>query len=154
MSKDVALMLLGLVAFLQATPRPPKPGVKTPGVKIPIERLKPEAVYEVPGNPDWLAIDPINDFAWVSNQPKNTASRLDPKSNAVTTIAVGNEPCSGLAADFGSLWVPNCGDQAIARVDLKSTSVAATLKVGVGESEGSIVTGADSVWIKIGRAHV
>jgi len=147
MSKDVALVLLGLAAFLQAAARPPKPGVKTPGVKIPIERLKPEAIYDVPGNPDWLAIDPVNTMVWVSNEPKNTVSRLDPKSNAATTIAVGKAPCSGLAADFGSLWVPNCGDKTIARVDLKTAAIAATMKIGIGESEGSIVAGADSVWI-------
>src|SRR4051794_7392966 len=147
MSKDVALVLLALAAFLQTAARPPKPGVKAPGVKIPIERLKPEAIYEVPGNPDWLAIDAVNATAWVSNEPKNTVSRLDPKSSAVTTITVGKEPCSGLVADFGSLWVPNCGDKTISRVDLKTAAIAATMKIGIGESEGSIVTGADSVWI-------
>jgi YVTN family beta-propeller protein len=147
MSKDVALVLLGLITFLQAAARPPKPGVKTPGVRIPIERLKPEAIYDVPGHPDWLAIDPVASMAWVSNEPKNTVSRLDPKSSAVTTIAVGQEPCSGLAADFGSLWVPNCGDQTISRVDLESTAITATITIGIGESEGSIVSGADSAWI-------
>ena len=147
MNKDVVLLLVAGAAVLQAAAPPPKPGVNTPGVKIPIERLKPEAVYDVPGHPDWLAIDTVNTMVWVSNEPKNTVSRLDPKSNAVTTITVGKEPCSGLAADFGSLWVPNCGDKTISRVDLKSTAITATMKSGIGESEGSIVAGADSVWI-------
>ena len=35
--------------------RPKRPGVATPGVRIPIERLKPEAVYEFAGAPDWMA---------------------------------------------------------------------------------------------------
>jgi len=147
MNKDVVLVLLGLAALLQAAAQPPKPGVKTSGVKIPIQRLEPEAIYDVPGHPDWLAIDPVNNMTWVSNEPKNTVSRLDPASNAVTTITVGKQPCSGLAADFGSLWVPNCGDTTISRVDLKSAAIAATMKIGIGESEGSIVAGADSVWI-------
>jgi len=147
MIKDVAAVALVLFTSLQAQPRPPKPGVKTPGVKIPIEKLKPEAVYAVPGAPDWLAIDPANNNAWVSNEPKNSVSRLDPKSNAVTTVAVGKEPCSGLAADFGSLWVPNCGDKAISRVDLKTSEITATIRTGIGQSEGSIVAGAESVWI-------
>ena len=93
--------LHGTILLGQAQP-PPRPGVKTPGVKIPIERLKPEAVYEVTGNPDWLALDPVNNQAWVSNEPKNTVYRLDPKSNTFTTLTVGKAPCSGLAADFGS----------------------------------------------------
>ena len=147
MIKDVAAVALVLFTSLQAQPRPPKPGVKTPGVKIPIEKLKPEAVYAVPGAPDWLAIDPANNNAWVSNEPKNSVSRLDPKSNAVTTVAVGKEPCSGLAADFDSLWVPNCGDKAISRVDLKTSEITATIRTGIGQSEGSIVAGAESVWI-------
>src|SRR5688500_12952069 len=108
MVKVVMLLLLGSWA-LQAPQRPPKPGVKTPGVRIPIERLKPDAVFPVPGTPDWLAID---EAVWVSNKPKDSVSRLDPKTNTVTaTIAVGKAPCSGVAAGFGSLWVPNCGDQ-------------------------------------------
>ena len=67
--------------------RPKRPGVSTPGVKIPIEKLKPEAVYSVPGVPDWLAID---EHAWVSNDPKGTVHQLDPKTNTVlATITTG-----------------------------------------------------------------
>ncbi len=128
-----------------APAKPKRPGVSTPGVKIPIGKLKPEAVYSVPGVPDWLAID---EQAWVSNSPKNTVHRLDPKTNTVTaTVEVGIHPCSGLAAAFGSLWVPNCGDKTIARIDLQSNAVTATLPMTIGDSEGSIATGAGSVWI-------
>ena len=124
---------------------PPKPGVNTPGVKIPIERLKPDAVFPYPGAPDWLAVD---ESVWVSNRPKDSIARLDPKTNTVAAvIAVGKSPCSGLAAGFGSLWVPNCGDKTIARVDLKTGAVATTIRTGVADSEGSIATGAGSVWM-------
>jgi YVTN family beta-propeller protein len=58
---------------------------------------------------------------WVSNGPKHTVGRLDPKTNTVMAhIAVGKEPCSGLAVGFGSLWVPCCGDASLVRVDLKT----------------------------------
>ena len=110
-------LLPSLTGLLALSPQPQapaprqSPGVKTPGVKIPIERLKPDAVFQVPGTPDWLAID---EAVWVSNKPKDSVRRLDPKTNNVAaTIAVGKRPCSGLAAGFGSLWVPNCGDQTI-----------------------------------------
>ncbi len=146
MMTEVRLVLLGFL-LLQAA-GPPKPGVSTPGVKIPIARLEPEAVFAVPGSPDWLAIDPTEHAAWVSNAPKDSVSRLDAKTNTVAaTMTVGKKPCSGLAAGFGSLWVPNCGDQTISRLDLKTGTVTATLATGVGNSEGSIVTGAESVWI-------
>jgi virginiamycin B lyase len=144
----VLIVLLGFFTFLQPT-APTKTGVKTPGVKIPIERLKPDAVFEVPGSPDWLAID---ESVWVSNRPKDTVTRLDPATNTVAaTIAVGKGPCSGLAAAFGSLWVPNCGDQTIARVDLKNGAVTATFPSGIASSEGSIAAGAESIWLLTDR---
>src|SRR5436305_15253627 len=117
-------LLLGCVVLQPA--RAPKPGVKTPGVKIPIERLKPDAVLPYPGSPDWIAVD---EDVWVSNRPKDSVARFDPKTNTViATIAVGKGPCSGLAAAFGSLWVPNCGDRSISRIDLKSGAVTTPIK--------------------------
>ena len=132
-----------------APQRPKRPGVSTPGVKIPITSLKPDAVFSVPGVPDWLAID---EQVWVSNSPKNTVHRLDPKTNTVTaTIEVGVHPCSGLAAAFGSLWVPNCGDKGagrnLARVSLKDLKIEATLPFEVPDSEGGLAAGAESVWV-------
>ncbi len=130
-------------------PRDKPQGVKIPGVQIPIGQLKPEAVYDVPGTPDWLALD---DHMWVSNSPKGTVSRLDPKSSTVVaTVATGKRPCSGLAVGFGSLWVPNCGDQTLVRVDLKTNAVTATIPTTIGSSEGGIATGASSVWLVIDK---
>src|SRR5690242_758559 len=144
MHKVLIVLALGLVPGVQPQ-APPKPGVKTAGVKIPIEKLKPEAVFEVPGAPDWLAPD---EAVWVSNKPKDSVTRLDPATNKATgTFTVGKRPCSGLAVGFGSVWVPNCGDSTIARVDPKTGAVTATVKTTIGNSEGSIATGAESVWI-------
>src|SRR5437899_948764 len=144
MMKIVITTLLGS-ALLQTPPPPPRPGVKAPGVRIPIERLTPEAVFPVPGMPDWIAVD---EDVWISNAPKDTVARLDPRTNTVAaTIPVGKRPCSGLAAAFGSLWVPNCRDQTMTRVDLKAGEVTATVRTGIGNSEGSIVAGAGSIWL-------
>jgi YVTN family beta-propeller protein len=137
-----------LLSLLTQAPKPartPRPGVKAPGVRIAMTALKPEAVYEVPGAPDWLAID---ESVWVSNYPKNTVARLDPKSSRVlASITVGSKPCSGLAAGFGSLWVPLCGDQALARVDLREGKVTATIPIGIADSEGGLAAGAESIWL-------
>ena len=125
--------------------RPKRPGVTTPGVRIPITKLKPEAVYDVPGAPDWMAVDKE---VWVSNSPKHTVSRLDPKSAAVmATIPVGQHPCSGLAAGFGSVWVPNCGDSTVTRLDLKDGKPQATFPMTIANSEGGVAIGAGSFWI-------
>ena len=140
----VAFAVLTLLPT-QPPARKPRPGVKTPGVRIAIEKLKPDAVFQIGGTPDWLAID---EAAWVSNYPNNSVSRMDPKTNTVAaTIAVGKGPCSGLAAAFGSVWVPNCGDQTISRVDLKTNQVTATIPTTIADSEGGIAAGAGSIWV-------
>jgi virginiamycin B lyase len=131
-----------------AAQAPARPGVKTPGIKIPVARLKPDAVYQVPGSPDWLAIDEDNRAVWVSNAPRNSVSRLDPATDHVVAIVTaGKKPCSGLAAAFGTLWVPNCGDGTLSRIDLKTNTGVAGLRTSVGDSEGSIVSGAESIWV-------
>jgi virginiamycin B lyase len=139
-----------LLASLVLQPaHPPKPGVKAVGVRIPIDRLKPEAVFAYPGAPDWLAVD---EAVWVSNAPKGSVARLDPTTNTVAaTIATGSRPCSGLAAAFGTLWVPNCGDKTMSRIDLKTGAATATIKTTIGDSEGSVVAGAGSIWLMIDR---
>jgi YVTN family beta-propeller protein len=131
--------------FSQTAKRPPRPGVKTPGIKVPMTALKPDAVFEVPGAPDWIA---ISENVWVSNFPRNTVARLDPKTNKVLAmVEVGNKPCSGLATGFGGLWVPLCGDKALARVDLKEGKVTATIPIGIADSEGGLTEGAGSIWL-------
>lgn len=127
-------------------PRPPRPGVKTPGVQRPMSDLSPVAVFPVEGVPDWQVV--TEDAVWVSNKPKNTIHRLDVKTNkVVATITVGQKPCSGLAAGFGSIWVPNCGDNTVSRVDIKTNKVVATLPVGPAHTEGGLTVSEDSVWI-------
>jgi YVTN family beta-propeller protein len=127
-------------------PRAPKPGVSTPGVKREMSAIKPDAVFAIPGAPDWQAL--TDDAVWVTSAPKNTVSRLDPQTNRVlAVVTVGSKPCSGLAAGFGSIWVPNCGDKTLSRIDVKTNQVVATLPFGPADSEGGIATGDGSVWM-------
>ena len=117
--------------------------------------LTPAAVFPVPGTPDWQVM--TEDAVWVSNGPKNTIHRLDPKTNQVmAAIEVGKRPCSGLAAGFGSVWVPVCGDRpgtengarpALTRVDIKTNQVTATIPVGPANSEGGLVASPEAVWM-------
>jgi YVTN family beta-propeller protein len=90
----------------------------------------------------------IDEHVWVSNKPKNSVTRIDPKANKIVeTITVGTKPCSGLRR-FGSLWVPNCGDPS-SKVDLKTGKVTATIQTTIGNTEGGLATGAASVWMMI-----
>jgi len=142
--------LLASSAFVASGAQPAsaprkRPGVKDPSVRIPIERLKPDQVFAVPGAPDWIAID---EDVWISNEPDDTVMRIDPRANkAVGPIKAGKAPCSGLAAGFDSLWVPMCGDSTLARVDLKTGKVVSATPMTVGDSEGGIAVGAGSVWL-------
>ena len=94
----------GLVTYhdVEKPPSPPPgPGVRTPGVKIPIARLEPEAVFMTGGSPDWLMAVEAEDSVWVSDNPNGRVLRLDAKTNAIAaTVIVGKNPSSGLAAGF------------------------------------------------------
>jgi YVTN family beta-propeller protein len=81
----------------------------------PMSELHAIAKFSIPGSPDWVA---IGDSVWISNNPKNNISQLDPKTNQVgAVITVAKTPCSGLAIAFGSVWVPICSDGSVQRVD-------------------------------------
>jgi len=126
--------------------RPPKPGVATPGVRREMSAIQPVAVFAVEGTPDWQVI--TDDAVWVTNGPKGTVHRLDPKTNTVVAVvAVGKKPCSGLAAGFGSVWVPNCGDKTLSRIDLETNQVTATLPIPPSQSEGGIAASPEAVWL-------
>jgi streptogramin lyase len=108
--------------------------------------ITPEAVFPVEGSPDWQVA--TEDAQWVSNGPKNTVHRLDPKTNRVAVvIPVGKKPCSGLAAGFGSVWVPNCGDKTVSRIDIKANQVVATIAAAPAASEGGIAASPEAVWL-------
>jgi YVTN family beta-propeller protein len=127
-------------------PRPPKPGVSTPGVKREMSVIKPDAVFPVEGAPDWQVV--TDDAVWVTSAPKNAVHRLDVKTNqVVAVVTVGKKPCSGLAAGFGSIWVPNCGDKTLSRIDIKTNQVVDTLPFGPADSEGGIAASPDSIWM-------
>lgn len=144
-----------LLVFGQDAAAPPRPGVSTPGVKRDMKTLTPAAVFPVPGMPDWQVM--TEDAVWVSNGPRNTVHRLDPKTNqVVAVIEVGQRPCSGLAAGFGSVWAPVGGERpeaghaarpALARIDIQSNRLIATIAAGPANSEGGLVAGPEAVWM-------
>src|SRR4030095_6778462 len=98
MFRTCLILLLAAAALAQQQqrpPRPPRPGVKEPGVQRPMSTVTPIAVFPLEGTPDWQVL--TEDAVWVANGPKNTIHRLDAKSNTVAaTIEVGKRPCSGL----------------------------------------------------------
>src|SRR5579883_940401 len=127
-------------------PRPPLPGVSTPGVKREMSGLKPEAVFTLGGAPDWQVL--TDDAVWLSNAPLNVVQRLNVKTNEVAaTIQTGKRPCAGLAAGFGSVWVPSCGDKDFERIDIATNQIVARIPVAPADSEGGVAASEDAVWI-------
>lgn len=122
-----------------------KAGIKTPGVQIPMESLKALAEVPVDGKPGGIA---VGDAVWVMNSPKELVVRIDGKTNKALEPVVGfHKPCSGLAIGFGSVWVPNCGDHSISRIDLKTAQLTATLPIGAAEVQRGVAISPDSAWI-------
>jgi virginiamycin B lyase len=116
-----------------------------------ISALKPVVTFAIGKTADWVAITP--DAVWVGSTGPEAVHHIDPKTNAIlASVMLPGEPCAGLAAGFGSLWVPLCGKpDALARVDLKSNRLTATLKVASVSSEGGITASDDSVWLVVGQ---
>src|SRR5262249_6470272 len=80
---------------------------------------------------------------------KDGLQKIDPKAKENklgTPIAGLKKPCAGLANAFTSLWVPNCGDGTVARIDPKTSKVSATLSIGTGAARLGIAANADRVW--------
>src|ERR1700730_419483 len=104
------------------------------------------AKIPIPGAPDWMAIAP--DAVWVSRTGADSIVRVDPATNKIaTTVAVGRNPCCGLAAGFGSVWAPVCPDDGIARVDSATNKLTARIHTTIGTSEGGIVADATGIWM-------
>jgi virginiamycin B lyase len=146
------LVLAGLVLplFAQEPKFPAKTGVEAPDIQRAIDELPPVATFIVKGHPDWLAV--ADDAVWVASSNVNHVVRLDAATNQPGTIITIGEPCSGMATDFGSLWIPSCRDHKLVRVDAKTGAIQATIPAGPADSEGGIATGAGSVWLVTSKA--
>jgi virginiamycin B lyase len=103
------------------------------------------ATLKVPGSADFVALE--GDDAWVTNEGRVEKLRAGvPVPVATVPIA---EPGGGPAIDFGSLWVADCRNGTLARVDLESHRVVAEIPTGIADPKGelSVATGAGSVWL-------
>jgi streptogramin lyase len=143
-------LCLALPLCAQEPKFPPKTGVRTPDVQHDIEELPPTATFVVKGHPDWLGV--TGDAVWVASSNVNHVVRLDATTNQPGTIITVAKPCSGLAVDFGSLWIPSCGDHTLVRADVKTGAIQATIQAGPADSEGGIAVGAGSVWLVTSKA--
>ena len=149
----VLLALCVAIAPAQAEkPKPtkshaPRLGVKTPGIQIPIESLKPELVFETEA-PAWIG---FTDAVLLPNAEAHGVARIDPKAKEAKfgePIAAGiQKPCAGLVNAFNSLWTGDCAGGALVRIDPKTAKVTAKIASGIGSAAIALAATADSIWL-------
>jgi DNA-binding beta-propeller fold protein YncE len=101
-------------------------------------------VQVVPGFADFLAID--GETVWETN--KGRVEQWSVKGKQAESPM--SRPCGGMSVDFGSLWVADCPENAVKRIDVKTGKLLATISTGIAnnmEGELNTVTGAGSAWI-------
>lgn len=121
----------------------PTAGIKTPGVRIAYDKLKPEATIAAAAKPKWIF---FSDSVFFPNA--NGLDRVDPKTNKLADPIAGlKQPCGGMTSAFKSLWVPVCGDGSLARLDPKTYKAIKTLTLGASPVSGNIAASTDSIWL-------
>ena len=107
--------------------------------------LRPQATFTIKSHPDWMAVD--SDSVWVTSSGTNTVTQMKASDNQFGMSVSIDNPCSGLAIGFGSLWIPSCAKHTLIRADLTTGNVQATIPIGPADDEGGIAIGAGSVWL-------
>lgn len=103
-----------------------------------------ETVIQVPGFADFLAVD--GKTVWATNRGRVEQWSRKGK-HAEVAVA---RPCGGMTMLGHDLWLANCGDGTVVRIDARTAKKVATVASGVGnqkQGELNVVAGAGSVWI-------
>ncbi len=110
------------------------------------------ATLKVAGFADFLVAD--GKAVWVTNRGR--IEKLDREHAQPVLTATVPSPCGAMAVGFGAVWVANCRDSSVYRVDRKSARVVAMIPTGLADRRGelSVAVGAGSVWVLSDRAGV
>jgi streptogramin lyase len=102
-----------------------------------------ETVIDVPGFADFLAID--GDSVWATN--KGRVERWS-KAGKLAEVAMAH-PCGTMTISAGSLWVADCDQKTLNRIDIRTAKLTAVIPTGLASPDGemSVVSGAGSVWV-------
>ena len=103
------------------------------------------ATLEIPGSADFLVAD--GRAVWATNEHRIEKLRHD-RARPVGSVAVP-EPCGAPVVAFGSLWVANCQDSTVHRIDRNALRVTAVIHTGLADPSGelSLAAGAGSLWV-------
>jgi virginiamycin B lyase len=142
MTRLIALALTLMTAFGMLVPQVPV---------LPIADAAADTLT-IPDYVDFLAADGVG--VWATNRGRvEKLQRGQPAP--VATVAVPR-PCGGMEIGFGSLWVANCQDRSLYRIDRQTARVTATIATGLADRRGelSVAIGAGAVWLLTDPAGV
>lgn len=104
-----------------------------------------EQVIQVPGFADFLA--PDGDTVWATNRGR--VERWSRSQGKLAEVAIAR-PCGAMVIADGSLWVANCQDGTLNRIDLATAKLVATIPIGMvklNKAEIQLAAGAGSIWM-------
>lgn len=102
-----------------------------------------EQVIDVPGSADFLAVD--GDSVWATNIGKVERWARQGK---LAEVAM-SRPCGAMAIHAGSLWVADCKESALVRIDIQKSQKVVTIATGIANPKGelNVVAGAGAIWV-------
>jgi virginiamycin B lyase len=100
---------------------------------------------KIPGYVDFLVAD--GKAVWATNEGR--IEKLEHNRSKPTAVVTVPAPCGAMALGFGSVWVANCSDNSLYRIDCKSERVKSIIPTGLADLTGelSVAVGAGSVWV-------
>lgn len=107
-------------------------------------RAQEAQVQTVPGFADFLAVD--GSTVWTTNKGRVEQWSKDGK---LAEVAI-EHPCGAMAILGQDLWVANCADGTLNRIDMPTAKLVATVATGIAQpakGELQVTAGAGSVWV-------
>ncbi|EIZ78662.1 hypothetical protein WSK_2710 [Novosphingobium sp. Rr 2-17] len=102
-----------------------------------------EEIITVPGFADFLAVD--GKTVWATN--KGPVERWS-RQGKIAEVPMAH-PCGAMDIAHGSLWVADCKDGTLNRIDIHTAKITATIPTGIANLKGelNVVAGAGSIWV-------
>ena len=102
-----------------------------------------EQTITVPGFADFLAVD--GDSVWATNRGRVERWSREGK---LAEVAM-SRPCGAMAVASGSLWIADCKDGTLNRIDLQTAKLIVAIPTGIANPKGelNVVAGAGSIWV-------
>ncbi len=100
-------------------------------------------VIPVPGFADFLAID--GKTVWATN--KGRVEHWSRKGKLAEVPMA--HPCGAMTIAHGALWVADCKDGTLNRIDIRTAKIIATIPTGIANPDGelNVVAGDGSIWV-------